>query len=210
MLGEQVFPRLGKDRLAFVRLARSVGEANWREVKGAFESMPRMLNHVQEGQRDKFLALAADVAQSGMPNIALFLSESSISLGRVNADAQDQFLGMAQSLVVQSHESAAAFLKNAPSLLNRISLGQVEAWFQQGSNILSANPDGGLAYFRVESNTSEEAIEGLSSAVELERISGVLKMYCRALAGADIDIASTQDVMAKKTDLPHELRIYED
>lgn len=198
VLGEQIFPRLGKDRLAFVRLARSVGEANWREVKGAFESMPRMLNHVQEGQRDKFLALATDVAQNGMPNIALFLSESSISLGRVNAVAQDQFLEMAQSLVSKSHESAAAFLRNAPSLLNRISLVQVEAWFQQGSIILDGNPDGGLAYFRVESNTSEEAIEALSSAVELERISGVLRMYCRGLAGADIDIASTQDVMSKK------------
>lgn len=197
-LGEHILPRLGTDRLAFIKLVHAVADANWRDVKGTFEAMPRMLTYVQEGQRAMFLTLAEDLANSGMPNIAHLLSDSAVSLGRVNAAAQGQFLEMAQSLVSESNESAAAFLRNAPALLNRISLNQVDAWFQYGTSILGENLDGGLAYFRLESSRAEEVLGNLSSAIELEGVSGILKMYCRGLAGADVDISSVQEVTSRK------------
>ncbi|MBI4339727.1 MAG: VWA domain-containing protein, partial [Chloroflexi bacterium] len=197
-LGEQVMPKLGADRLAFIRLSRAVAETNWREVKGCFEAAPRILSQIHEGQRAKFMDMTADMAKSGMSNVALFVAESASSLGKAGAGDQGRFLELAQELIPKSHEAAGAFLRNAPSLLGRVSQGQIEAWFNRGMAILGENQDGGLAYFKIESSTSEEVIEDLSSAVELERVQEILRMYCRGLAGADVDIANSRDMTSKK------------
>ncbi|MBI4310146.1 MAG: hypothetical protein HY681_00065, partial [Chloroflexi bacterium] len=196
-MGEHVMPKVGGDRLAFVRLCRAVAEANWREVKGCFEAVPRVTAFIQEGQRAKFMDMTADMAKSGMPNISMFIGETATSLGRANAASQGRLLDLAQNLIPKSYEAAAAFLRNAPALIGRISEGQVEAWYDNGLRILADNPDGGMAYFKIESNTSEEVIEMLSSAVELERIQEILRMYCRGLAGAEIDIANSKDMADK-------------
>ncbi|MBI4198209.1 MAG: hypothetical protein HY533_03770, partial [Chloroflexi bacterium] len=196
-MAEQVLPKVGGDRLAFIRLCRAVAEANWREVKGCFESVSRLTTYIQEGQRAKFMDMTAEMAKSGMPNISLFINESATSLGRATAASQGRFLELAQTLIPKSHEAASAFLRNAPGLLGRISEVQVEAWYDHGMRILQDNPDGGMAYFKIESNTSEEVIDLLSSAVELEKIEEILRMYCRGLAGAEVDIASSRDMAGK-------------
>ena len=64
--------------------------------------------------------------------------------------------------------------------------------------ILSENPDGGLAYFKVESNTSEAVLESLSTAIELSKVQGLLGMYCRALAGAGVEIAPARELLSKR------------
>jgi len=196
-MGESVLPRIGSDRLAFIRLCRTVAESNWREVKGCFESVGRVATYVQEGQRARFMDMTADMAKSGMPNISMFINETAASLGRASAASQGRFLELAQELIPKSYESAAAFLRNAPGLLGRISEAQVEAWYEHGTRILADNADGGMAYFKIESNTSEQVIDLLSSAVELEKVQEVLRMYCRGLAGAEIDIASSRDMAGK-------------
>ncbi|MBI4202575.1 MAG: VWA domain-containing protein [Chloroflexi bacterium] len=196
-MGETVLPRVGNDRPAFIRLCRAVAEANWREVKGCFEAVPKVTAFVQEGQRARFMDMTADMAKSGMPNISLFIHDSATSLGRASAAAQGRFLELAQELIPRSNEAAAAFLRNAPSLIGRVSESQVEAWYDYGLRILMDNLDGGMAYFRIESNTSEQVIEALSSAVELDRIADILRMYCRGLAGAEVDIANSKDMAGK-------------
>ena len=196
-MGEQVLPKIGSDRLAFIRLCRTVAEANWREVKGCFESVGRLATYIQEGQRAKFMDMTADMAKSGMPNISMFINETASSLGRANSASQGRFLELAQELIPKSYEAASAFLRNAPTLLGRISEGQVEAWYATGMRILQDNPDGGMAFFKIESNTSEEVIDTLSSAVELDKVQEILRMYCRGLAGAEIDIANSRDMAGK-------------
>ena len=197
LLGQQVLPNMGDDRLAFIRLSQTVAENNWREVKGCFESVLKVVAHVREEQRARFLALAALLAQDGMSNIHLFLNESADSLERVEGVGQGYLLDLAEKLIPFSHEAVAAFLRNGPVLLERISHDRLAMWVETGIGILRENMDGGMAYFKLESNTSEDVLEALSSAVELSRVREILRMYCRALAGASVDIAATKDLLAK-------------
>ena len=196
-LGMELFPKLDVDGHALIDLGTVLAERSWREVKGCFEGMPRLLTNVQKEHRGRFLRLAERLARSGMTNIAAFLSQGSTALGRVDHGNQGHLFDLAERLPPTSSEAVAALLRGSPTVLNRISASQMENWFETGLGILQDNPDGGLAYFRLESSTSEQALEALSSAVELERAQDVLRMYCRALAGANIDIVPTKELVAK-------------
>ena len=198
LLGQEVLPKIGDDRSAFIRLSQAVAETNWREVKGCFDSMQRVLTHMAETQRARFLGLAALMVQAGTLNISLFLNESAVSLGKVDETNQGHLLNMAETLLPISHEAVAAFLRTSPGILEWLGQQQLTTWFETGINILQENHEGGLAYFKVESNTSEQVLESLSSAVELDRVKEILRMYCRALAGASVDIAPTKDLLGKK------------
>ena len=196
-LGEQVLPQIGHNRLALINLSFAVAETNWREVKGCLESALRVVTHLGDEHRGRFLNVALTMVRGGLSNVSLFLNEVSAELSRVGVSDQGQVLSMAEALLPDSHDAVAAFLHSSPGLLNRISLHQLGTWFEKGRDILRENVDGGLAYFRVESITSEAMLDSLSSSVELERFSGVLRMYCRGLAGSEMDIAVTGDLLAK-------------
>ena len=62
---------------------------------------------------------------------------------------------------------------------------------------LRQNADGGMAYFKMESARAEEALEAISSRVEFDRVKDVMEMYCRALAGAEVKLAVTDDLVEK-------------
>ncbi|MCL0044489.1 hypothetical protein M1N24_03035 [Dehalococcoidia bacterium] len=197
LLGQQVFPKIDGNCIAFLDFCQAVTKTNWREVKVCFESILGVLRQVGKGHHGRFLAIASHLTRSGMSNISLFLSDSARSLARADDVNQGSLLTMAEKLLPVSHGAVAAFLYSGPGLLGRISQHQLTAWVETGIEILKENPDGGLAYFKIESNTSEEVLENLSSAVELDRVKDILGNYCRALAGASVDIASTIDLKAK-------------
>ncbi len=197
LLGQHVLPQIGEDRLPFIKLSHAVAESNWRDVKGCFEHISRVLTNVALEQRSRFLDLSAMLAQGGLSNMSLFLSESSSSLARVESASQGLILDMAEKLLPLSHEAVGAFIRSGPELLVKISQPQLGSWFETGMDILDENQDGGLAYFKVESKTSEAVLEALSASVELDRVREILRMYCQALAGSDVDIADTQDLLSK-------------
>ena len=197
LLGQHVLPAIGEDRLPFIKLSHAVAESNWRDVKGCFEHASRVLTNVAPEQRSRFLDLAAMLAQGGLSNMSLFLSESSSSLATVESSSQGTILDMAEKLLPMSHEAVGAFIRSGPELLAKISQPQLGSWFETGVSILEENRDGGLAYFKVESKTSEAVLESLSASVELERVREILRLYCQALAGADVDIADTQELLSK-------------
>ncbi|MEK7778216.1 MAG: hypothetical protein AAB303_06295, partial [Chloroflexota bacterium] len=197
VLGQDMLPKIGEDRPAFLRLAQTVAQSNWREVKGCFDSVQKVTTHMGEKQRSRLLGLAAALAEGGMPNTPQRLSEGAVSLGRVEEDVQGFLLDMAERLLASSSDATVAFLNTGPELLGRIGQQQLAAWFETGVSILHDNSEGGLAYFKVESTTSEQVLEALSHAVELDRTKEVLRLYCRALAGASIDISTTKELMAK-------------
>ena len=196
-LGEQVLPQIGHNRLALINLSFAVAETNWREVKGCLESASRVVAHLGDEHRGRFLSLAVTMVRDGLSNVSLFLNEVSAELSRVNVSDQGQILSMAEALLPYSQEAVAAFLHSGPGLLDKISRHQLGTWFEKGRDILQENVDGGLAYFRIESSTSEATLESLSSSVELERFKEILRMYCQALAGSEMDIAVTEDLLAK-------------
>ena len=151
---------------------------------------------IEESQRARFLRLAERLVKSGQREIPTFLGEGSRSLQLVKG-SQRYILDQCENLLAISPEAVPAFLTSLSGVLSRVTLGQLDIWYQQGEALLKENPDGGLAYFKVESNTSEQLLESLSSSMELDKVKGVIRLYCRALSGSPVEVLSSKELVHK-------------
>jgi len=197
VLGKDVLPAMGREREPFLSMSRALIDTSWREIKTCLELVPRALQHVEEGQTGRFLKLGERLAKVGMRDTSRFLSDGTQALARVPQGSQGYILDLCETLLAVSPEAVPPFLKSLDDVLNRITVNQLDAWFQHGMGLLKDNPESGIAFFKIESNTSESILETLSSSLELERVKGIIKLYCRALAGTPIEILTTKELVRK-------------
>ena len=197
-LGQQVFPLLGDDKGAFISLASTLAETGWREVKSFFDVGSRALPRIEAGQRLHFLKIAEGLVRKGGTNIPAVMLDMSQSLSQLDSEYHARILGLSDSLLEVSPPAVPEFIKGCSQALERTTMTQVEKWFEEGVRILQQNPDGGLAFFKLESTHSEAVLEALSSGVEYDRVKDVMEMYCRALAGADVKLATSDELVGKK------------
>ena len=197
VLGEQTLPSMGREREAFLSLCRTLTDSTWREIKGCFEVVDKALTQVEESQKGRFLRLAEHLARDGARDTSAFLVRGSTSLGKVQPSAQKHILDLCETLLSISPQAVHSLLKSLDYVLGRITPAQLDTWFRQGAMLLQDNEEGGLAYFRVESNTSEQVLENLSSSLELERVKPILLLYCLALTGADVEVTESAELVHK-------------
>ena len=197
MQGGRALGRIGKEREPVLSLCRTLAETRWQDVKGCLEVIGKALPPIEETERSRFLRLAEQLARSGVRNTPAFLVNGSTALSHVSPRAQGHVLDLCETLFNIFPPAVYALLKSLDLVLSRITLNQLDDWFERGVRLLKDNPESGLAYFKVESTTSEQVLETLSSSLELERVKGVLRLYCRALSGVDVEIMSSKDLAHK-------------
>ena len=196
-LGRDVLPAMGREREAFLSMSRALIDNNWREVKTCLEILPKALQQVDENQTGRFLKLGERLAKVGMRDTSRFLTDGSQALSRVSLGSQGYILDLCDTLLAVCPEAVPPFLKSLSDVLNRITVSQLDTWFQQGIGLLKDNPESGIAFFKVESNTSEALLETLSSSLELERVKGIIRLYCRALSGSPVEVLNTEELVKK-------------
>ena len=125
------------------------------------------------------------------------MSDGARALQQVNSSSQRYIIDLAETLMGVSPQAVAPFLANLDMVLTRVTLNQLEIWFQRGMAVLKENPDGGIAYFKVESSTSENLLESLSSSMELERVKPIIRLYCCALSGSSIEVQNSKELANK-------------
>ncbi|MCI0815108.1 MAG: hypothetical protein J4N71_08545, partial [Chloroflexi bacterium] len=161
------------------------------------EKGPALLANIQAMQRGRFLNLARELAHREGRQAFAFFAEASRALAQVDQESHGLLLSLAEELVERSPLAAMEFLKTAPMALERIPIETIAEWHAEGSALLDQSTDGGEAYFRMESSRGEDMLEALSSRVELSRISDILRMYSKALTGAEVAVHSSE-ALAKK------------
>lgn len=196
-LGQQIFPLVGEDTDAFISVATTLVETSWREVKSFFEVGSRALPRIEAQQRVRFLRLCEELVKSGGTNISTTMLDTSQAFTELDQNIHSEILELAETLLGESNEAMPEFVKVCPQILERLPVRHLRSWYDEGIRVLKANKDGGLAYFRIESSHSEEILDNLSSGVDYERVKSVMEMYCRGLAGAEIKLASTQELTEK-------------
>ena len=196
-LGQQIFPLMGEDKDAFIGLASTLVETGWREVKTFFDAGAKALPRIDPTERMRFLRLSEQLVKAGGTNVPMLMLDMSQSLAQVEREHHAGILGLAESLVGVSPAAVPEFVKGTPQVLEKISPNQIQSWFDLGVATLQQNADGGMAYFKMESARAEAALEAISSRVEFERVEAVMELYCRALAGADVKLAVSDDLVEK-------------
>ena len=197
VLGKDVLPAMGREREAFLSMARALIDGSWRQVKKCLELAPRTLQQVDEGQTGRFLKLGERLTKAGLRDTSGFLDDGTRALGRVPQSAQGHILDQCETLLAVAPEAVPPFLKSLDNVLNRITVSQLDIWFQEGSRILQENQESGVAFFKLESNTSEGLLETLSSSLELDRVKGIIRLYCSALSGSSLEVLDTQELVRK-------------
>ena len=195
-LGQRILPAVA-EREEIISLASAAVDGSWREVRGCFEGASKVNATVNRPLRARFYRLTEQLTRRGLSNISLFLSESTQSMARIPQDAQDGVISKAEELVEFSHDAVTSFLTTAPTVLQRISGAQFQQWYEHGRELLGENPDGGVAYFRVESSRSEQVLDQLSSTIELEKVKGLLTAYANALAGSEVELEAATEAAHK-------------
>ena len=196
VLGQRVLPAVA-EREELISLATVLAETSWREVRGSFEAASRVSLSVDRRLRRRYFALTERLARMGMSNVSAFMLESAQSLARLPQEEQQIVLERAEDLADTSTEAVGAFIKTAPHVLERISLAQLDEWYHRGVEFLKENPDGGVAYFKLESQRAEQLLEALSSSIELDRVKGLLGMYANALAGSEVQLHPVSELAHK-------------
>ncbi|MBA13205.1 MAG: hypothetical protein CL751_04545 [Chloroflexi bacterium] len=211
ILGEKIFPLLDEEKEAFLSLAMELSKNAWREVKSFFEVGHTSLPKVEGSQRLKFMELSEKLLQNGARNIPSMMSQISDSLAQINEEQQDMILDISDNLIqndvlgssnepmTSTHTTIVIpeFIKSSPSVLQKLSDSQFRSWYKEGLDIFLENRDAGVAFFKIESLRSESIIESLASGVEFEKIKSLMEMYCCGLAGSEIMLSETNDLVEK-------------
>jgi len=197
-IAPQVLAPLEKDeRAAFLRFAEPLVATGWADARSYMEKGPALLLHVQQVQRVRLLSLARELARRDGRQAFAFFTEATQALTQVDPGSHGMLLSLAEELVDRSPLAAMEFLKSVPMVLARIPLEAITRWQQEGSALLDSSPEGGEAYFRLESSRGEQVLESLSSRIELSRVGDILRMYCKALTGSDVEVHSAEALMEK-------------
>ena len=196
-LGEKVLPLIGKDKSAFIALASVLAQTSWRQVKGFFDAGARSLPKIDSRQRLRFLTIADQLARQDGTNIPAVMLEVSESLGELDTELHGDLLGLAEMLLEVAPEAVPPMVGSSVVALRRVSPAQLRQWFDEGVRVLGQNNEAGLAYFKLESARAEAVLESLSSSVEFARVKDVLEMYCLALAGAEVKLATSDELVEK-------------
>ena len=196
-MSRKFWSSLKNNKMEFLSLASTLFDTTWRETKGLFESIHKSLPKIPVDQRFTFITLSEHLVKSNMTNIPAAILGISEALGQIPSTNHSRILEMCDTLVDTSGNAALAFISNCPTVLKRITPEQIDDWYAEGLNILKQNPAGGMAYFKIESSRSEKILENLSSSVDFDRIENVMEMYCRGLAGEEVELATTVELVDK-------------
>ena len=79
-----------------------------------------------------------------------------------------------------------------------VTFPQLIEWHGRGIELLAEKPSAAESYFKNESTLSHEVLDALSSSVELDRVREIIRMYCRMLAGQEIEVQAAQQLVDKK------------
>jgi nitric oxide reductase NorD protein len=174
--------------VAFIEFAASISDSAWPEASLYFQRGPELLRGVESTQRASYLELSTRVARRiGRQSYALF-ADGTAALREVAPGRHKRLIELGERLVGVSPTAAMSFLKSAPTLTDRLRPEELEAWHETGLDILRGSTEGGEAYFRLESGRAEQNIQLLSARVDLARVNELLRLYGKALTGANISV----------------------
>lgn len=198
LLAGEVFSGMERqERSPFLSLALVLVETSFGDARAYFVQGPSILSRIARGERNRFLTLAKAIASSNGIHAPSFIFGASQALGLVDEALHSSLLDFFEELLTLHPTSAIEFLKSSPILMEKIGISSLERWFREGVVTLKMREEAGEAYFRLESMRSEEILRRLSSRVELEQVSEVLRMYSRALTGRNAQIFSAKYLKEK-------------
>ena len=194
----ELYPLLGKDSGAFIGLANTVATNTWRHSPKLFQAARSTIVDLPSSHRVSLLALVSRLARSSSTDAPTVMRDGARAMSLVDAENRDALIDLAHRAAGLDAKASAAFLATVPQVMERVTFPQIVQWHQHGIDQGADNGETAVAYFRNESATSHARLDALSSSVELDRVREIIRMYCRMLAGREIEVQASQQLVNKK------------
>ncbi len=195
--GIDLFPKITGDVDRFINLAQIVAEKSWRETAVLFDSATASLVELGAPHRAPLISLARRLVITGVSDAAGVLRDGANTVNRVPSDTRDRLLEMTDGIAAVSAPAAPEFLKIVPEVLERVTFEQMDQWQAEGIRNARESDEAAVNYFKLESPSSQEMLDSLSSSIELSRVRDIIQMYCLALTGRTIDVQAAQQLAEK-------------
>lgn len=196
--GSDLFPKLGRDAGAFIGLSNTVAKNSWRHVQPMFDAAQYSLVEMPREQRSSFIALVNRLSAKEGVDPARVIRDGARALSGVGHEWRDTLIDLTHRIASEgSPEASSAFLTTGPRVLERVTFPQLIEWHGRGMQLNAEKPDAAEAYFKNESALSHEVLDALSSSVELDRVREIIRMYCRMLAGQEVEVQAAQQLVDK-------------
>ena len=196
--GSELFPKLGRDAGAFIGLSNNVATNSWRHVQAMFDAAGYSLVEMPREQRSSFISLVNRLSSKDGVDPSVLIRDGARAIGGVGHEWRDTLIDLTHRIATEgSAEASSAFLTTGPRVLERVTFPQMIEWHGRGMQVLAENPSAAESYFKNESTLSHEVLDALSSSVELDRVREIIRMYCRMLAGQEIEVQAAQQLVDK-------------
>src|SRR3989304_267048 len=163
----------------FIDFAAAISDGAWPEAALYFQRGPDLLRGIEPGQRARYLELSSGVARRLGRQAYVLFAEGSLALRDVAEVHHGRLIELAEGLAGPSPAAAIA---------PRPRPDELAAWPAAGVDVLGQTLEGGEAYFRLESGKAEETIQALSAPVDPGPAGEPLRLYGKALTGANISV----------------------
>ncbi len=196
--GTVLFPQLGRDAGAFIGLSNTVAKNSWRHVQPMFDAAQYSLVEMPREQRSSFISLVNRLSTKDGVDTARLIRDGARAISGVGHEWRDTLIDLTHRLATEgSAEASSAFLTTGPRVLERVTFPQLIEWHSRGMQLVAEKPTAAEAYYKNESTLSHEVLDALSSSVELDRVREIIRMYCRMLAGQEIEVQAAQQLVDK-------------
>ena len=150
-----------------------------------------------ENQRVTLIELILSIIDAGGYSSSTIMDDVATPFTMIHRSSYDEILELCKELGQVQPQVIIGFLTKVPEILNKIDINQMKEWFDEGIKLLNLNRDAGVAYFKLESLTSETSLSRISSSVEYDSVKDLLQLYCSALAGVDLEILPSSELVDK-------------
>ena len=178
-------------------MPNSLGKTDYVGTLEFFRTSPSILSDIECRPARAGVIDVGSVVAGRSPQLAIdFLAEAPALLRRLPSDDwQLKVIRYAPLVAERDAEAAVNYMRRCPEIIALLgetpdAQARFEQWFKGGMEILEFSPDGGRAYFALETKKALASVEQAMSGVPLRQVARSLKLFAQGLCGTDVAIQS--------------------
>lgn len=194
----QILPLIPDNKSEFIKLFDLVVTRHWQHSKSFIEITVDSFTSTHYSSRSDLIDLLNSVLSYDKTNITNWLANYKNSITKIAEKYHANLMHSSQCILVKtSPETVLDYIKSVPFVSQRIDVNKMDQWVSSGLEIYSNNEIAGIEFFKMHSSKSVDLIDKLSSVVDLEQEKDKLELYCIALTGNQIELASRNEISSK-------------
>ncbi|HJY83830.1 MAG TPA: VWA domain-containing protein [Candidatus Binatia bacterium] len=176
------------ERLSLLRDCQAAATLSVKAAEESFFCLPPVLAAQSAELRAFLLAVLAPVLRTDPAAVPPLVPLLAPLLKAVGLDQQPALRAQLVALAQEFPAGVSSLLRALPRAWEETDEQGLTSWLAKGLAIARDNPAAGVAFFALESRTSEKVLRQASPGVDLEEVQELLRKYIHMLSGTTVGI----------------------